>query len=175
MKKIALLSFCMLVLGSGSAVAGIIDTGPIILGNSWSQGFYETGIGFFNMMNVQMISGGPFEVPTFSSFRDSTLAGTWTSNSSPNATANGSAVDYLTFNLNFEGVSATPLTFNFAAFSDQVLREYAHAVWNGNTWTITGLPLADYTPPMNVPEPGLALLLGIGFGVVSSVACRFRR
>jgi len=157
MKRIMLSILCLLIVGVGSAMAG-----------TWAITINESGIGSFNSLTVQMISGGPFAPPTFTNFS----VGGWSSNDYPNATASGPAANRLTFNLNFGGGISAPLAFDFAALNNGIVVQYGRGTWDGSQLKIEYLPIADYRPPVNVPEPSFALLLGIGLGTLGLVAWR---
>ena len=133
-KKLLIVVAVALAIGvaAPTASAGPIPIGNPIPTNSWAQAFNESGVGLFNQMDVFTLTGLGFETPAFTSLPGWTFFG-----DSNHAWASGSAFDNLTFNLNFNGGSVSPLSFIFVASLNGVVLEKANAVWAGG-WTITG-------------------------------------
>jgi hypothetical protein len=177
--KIVTLLVAILLFAAAPALAGLsLVGGPTVIG-SWSQGFDETGIGDFDRIEVQMVSGGPLESPAFTG-----LSSGWTVIQSPTPTAPKSHVDLISassptpvtdlhWNINFLGSECSPLAFEFQAFNGDQLLALDQVAWTGNRWVIT-FPTWDlpptvdnrYPPDTRVPVPGAGLLGLIGLGTV---------
>ena len=174
--SIAVLSVVAVLLVAGMANASIVAVGLPQETGSWAQEFNEKGVGQFNQMAVQMLTGAGFEAPAFSAFHSTGWTNT-NNNSVYAVAAKGAGYDTdMNFDLNFLGSSSSPLSFVFVAYKDEVKLEYAKAVWNGG-WTITGFVLSDaptwqtMADAAAVPEPTTIIvwsLLGLvaaGYGV----------
>ena len=137
-----------------SARASLVAVGPTVSGDSWAQGFNESGVTFDNI-EVSWASGTLFEPPALRDFSGgwSALLGTSTSD-----TASGSALTSLDFSVNWVGTASDPTTFDFYAYDGNAVVDSAQAVWTGSEWDIGAIP---------VPEPttmiaGALLLLPLG-------------
>lgn len=167
------------ILSIGSAVAllwaassvmaqGFHVNGDPAITHSWTQPFSEGGSNYpsllFDKMVVRLVSGGPIEDPTFTFFRDADgNALAWTqATSADKKTAAASkpadtdAINYIAFNLNFEGLMTSPLSFTFDAYHGGAVVDHALASWDGKQWKIDPEDLVA----MRTPEaPSLLLLL----------------
>jgi hypothetical protein len=155
------------------AVPAFADLGVIgdpVEGGSWSQGFYETGVGLFDLVAVQMVSAGDsFEHFTHSSFS----VGGWSTiyeNAPLNptlASAKGSAVTYLSWSIKFAGLKSNPLVFDFVAFSGETLLERTRASWSGSGWSFSSSPPDRWNPTRAevVPVPAAVLLGMLGLSI----------
>jgi hypothetical protein len=168
-----------LVFAANGASAGFVAVGTPVDGNSWSQGFIESGVGSFDFMAVEMVSAGDtFVDPAFSS-----LASGWTQAQNPADTwsyASGTSTTSMTFNIRFEGSSSDPLEFNFYAFGGSTLLEAANAKWNGSSWSIstfsTTLTRSDIVAIVPVPSAaGLGLAMLGALGAIGVCRRRLRR
>ena len=143
--------------------ASPVPVGDPILDNSWSQLFYEAGVGNFDMMEAFMSSGDAFESPGFGNFDNAS----WNGNllSPDYIVATGDLDNLLYFNIYFEGSTSNPLTFDFLAWEGDVLKEWATASWTGSGWDIVAHDTRTYDPATHnraVPEPSTLMLLGAG-------------
>lgn len=156
------------------ATADIVPFGDPFDGNSWGQRFQESGVGQFDFLAVQMNSSGDaFEAPVFRNFS----AGGWSSvfNSSTLATASGTSLTSLEFDLIFAGANTNSLEFTFVAFRGNTLLESARASWNGSGWSVTAgawTPSRQSLENLVVPVPGAALLGVLGLGIAGWVKRR---
>ena len=156
--------FAVLLVIAAPGGATLISVGEIVVGNSWSQGFNETGVGNFDLVAVEMLSAGDsFETPAHSGFSDGSWALLYedTPPTPTLASASGTATNNLTWSINFTGDSSNPLIFNFVAFNGESLLECANAVWNGGGWSITA---GTWNPSRSdvLPEPATICLLAFG-------------
>jgi hypothetical protein len=170
-KTTALLCAAMLLLVANVPAQAFTFCGNPIEGGSWSQGFNESGVGNFDRMQVDWLSGTMFEPPTFTS-----LASGWNvvyENGGRNAVALGTAIDNMTFNIHFTGNSADGVSFQFTAFNGTVVKESARATYNGGwNFAASGSPAKL---PSEVPEPGTLLMLGIVLGLGGTIAMKRHR
>ena len=169
---ISVLVVVTLLMLSTHSMAVLISVGEPVEGGSWIQGFEESGVGLFNLMEVFMISADDLEAPGISNV----LSG-WgaTFVDEKYAYASGPAVTSMyDFNITFAGEKSDPLQFHFLAWRDDELLECALASWNGSGWAITlvqdpellypspSVPSPVQTSVPVVPEPATALLLFAG-------------
>jgi hypothetical protein len=146
-------------------------TGGIFFGGSWAQGLTEDRVGPFNSMQVDWVSGSPFEPDGLGALRNFTLsdhsvASSWSASyggSGWDSASSSSQVDYLDFDLYFSDPQPqVPTAFQFKAWLGSTLVDWATLTWDGNDW--------DVVTHCQVPDGGLtAILLGssvIGFGLV---------
>jgi len=170
MRKLGyVLALGCLLAGANGAFAGLAPVGDPIEIGSWAQAFNETGVGQFDAMVLQIVSGGPFEAPAF---RDLATGWTTTDNATQTAAwASGPDSGNMTFNIWFQGGSSSPLTFNFWALHDGKVLEGAQAYWNGGGWAIT--PLAGAAPAADpIPEP---LTMASAFLAIAGLGGYIRR
>ncbi|HOW42816.1 MAG TPA: PEP-CTERM sorting domain-containing protein [Candidatus Omnitrophota bacterium] len=167
-RMITLIAFAVTLMISTAAFALPVLVGDVYDGASWGQGFYESGVGTFDQVEVAWLSGDVFEAPAFRNFSS---AG-WVS-SDPSAlfaSAVGPDATYLSFNLVFEGVPADTYRtgYLFRAANNGSTLEVANASFNGSNWTITAASQTDWDRAVAsnntaaVPEPGTMMLLGMG-------------
>jgi hypothetical protein len=179
MKKLMLFLVSIVLLIPAITFASTITIGDPVEGNSWGQQFNESGVGSFNIIEVYMTSSGDsFEKPVFSGFSDAS----WTDqNSTPPmaqttfAQARGNGVTNLTFNIEFIGDQSNPFEFDFLAWSDNSLKEGAHAVWSGGGWAITPGTVGTYDAPVATPIPAAILLLAPGLVGLAGIRRRMAR
>jgi len=165
MKKLLTVLLVGLILGlSSSAFAAVLPIGDVFNIGSWGQSFNESGVGNFNQLAVWSLTGAGFEQPAFRNFS----AAGWTNYGATidNAYALGSSpTTNMNFDIGFNGLSSSPLSFLFMASEDLVVKEWAVASWNGSAWnfsTPTKDILAGKGPTAAVPEPATMSLLGLG-------------
>jgi len=171
MRKLGyVLALGCLLAGANGAFAGLAVVGDPIPSNSWSQLFNESGVGNFDQMVVQNVSGSLFEAPTFTG-----MAGGWTNVGGTTAAwASGGDQMNMYFYINFSGTESA-VTFNFWALDNGVEKEAAQAYYPGSggygAWVIN--PLVDAAPPTNpVPEP---LTMASAFFVIAGLGGYIRR
>lgn len=156
-RYVALVALGLLLLAPALASASIQAVGEPLPSQSWVQGFNESGVGFFDLVVVKMVSmGDSFESFTHYGFS----GGSWAlayENAIPYPTlayASGSAATTnLTWTIRFAGESSNPLNFDFVAFNGNQIAESANADWNGSGWTFTSP--GNWFPSRSsiVPEP----------------------
>ena len=168
MKKSLAICIGLTMLAANGAFADISADGDPVEGNSWSQGFNESGVGLFDLVAVKMVSPAP---DSFQSLTHRNLPSGWSvvyetpGGAYPTlATATGPARTNMTWTIVFAGSSSNPLAFDFVAFNGNTLLESAHAVW-GPGWRITA---GNWNPTRAelVPVPGAVLLGILGLGAV---------
>ena len=143
---------------------------------SWSQGFIEHSVGWFDTLKVEMVSPEPssFEYRVFLDFDASDWTPTSNSPDFREAWAAGPKVETLQFTLHFAGELADPLAFEFRALEGGPggeIRESALLSWSGSAWNIK----YNYDDPhciAVVPLPGAVLLLGAGLARLAAYARR---
>jgi hypothetical protein len=149
MRKLGyVLALGCLLAGANGAFGGITAVGDPIPTDSWAQGFYETDVGLFDEMVIQMQSGGPFQTTAFTNFSEPG----WTNvGGADTAWAVGGNSTYVVFNINFEGSSSSPLVFEFWALRNGVVVEDTRVFWNPG-WSYA-LGLNNPAPSLPVPDP----------------------
>lgn len=122
-----------LCLSSGSAMAALHLVGSPHVTHSWTQAFLEDGV-TFDQVQFLMTSGGPFEAPAETGFSD----GSWAESCDNTvlASATGNALNSMTWTVNFQGASSSPLSFYFQALSAGVVVQTAFVSWDGSSWHI---------------------------------------
>ncbi len=138
--------------------------GPIE-GNSWSQAFREYGVGSYDFMRVDWISGGRFESPAFSAFSVGGWSLAWEGPLWAAAEASIQTTSDMTFYLKFQGNPADQPEFYFSAWLGDTWRETASAKYNGASWIISSSTWKPDNPredPGVVPEPLTVVLIASG-------------
>lgn len=166
-----------LCVGLTQASGAVIAVGEAFEGNSWGQAFNETGVGLFDMMAVQQVSGALFEAPVFRSFDQAGWTTTPLSGDTTWATASGPSVTNLNFAMEFTGNQSDSIVFEFAAFRGTDILEAARASWNGGSWSIAAIgnpawamAAAQSAAVVDTPEPTSLLawsLFGLTLGGVT--------
>jgi len=170
MKKLVALCAGVVLLLANGALADLYAVGEPTEGGSWTQQFNESGVGSYDLVAVRMTSPSPdsFESLTFRSFTQSGWSTVYEElDASGNlvlATATGSDVTNMNFNIWFAGAKTNPLAFDFVAFNGDTRLESVHAVWNGGGWTIGASSWAPERAEL-VPVPAAVLLGLLGMGV----------
>lgn len=154
------------------------DPQPI---GSWAQRFEESGVGSFDLLAVVWVSPATtgFEAPVFRNFTDPSWGNAI--NTKSVATATGSALNWMQFDLAFLPDTNVPISFMFYAFAPGVNTpvDSALASWNGGGWSfrivqdaMTRTSLAVQTS-IPVPAPAAAGLVALGLGLVGWFRRRF--
>jgi hypothetical protein len=109
----------------------------------WTAGFSESGVGSFDHLRVEWLSGTTFAPPFFMNF-SVRPQGAPTSDSGGWATASGglrdaaaasaAATDRLAFEVVFSQPQNNPLRFLFHAWQGDTLRDLARVDWSGTRW-----------------------------------------
>lgn len=144
------------LLGAIPAFADLAPSGDPVPVGSWAQHFYESGVGLFDRMEIEMLTAGVQFVQ--SGFMDFTHS-EWRSElvAPGRAVATGPAVDWLAFDIHFSPELVTdPLAFRFTAWNNGALLETVDASWNGSVWAIE----TTSENCLAVPESTTALLKG---------------
>jgi hypothetical protein len=179
MKKLAITLGLAIIMFYGIVAtvnASIESVGVPIIEGSWTQGFEEHNVGPFDLVAVQMSSAGDsFETVTHSGFSNGTWANVY-ENTPPVptlASASGSPVIDLIWNIKFAGDVSNSLVFDFVAFNGTTLLESANASWNGSGWSIT---TGTWAPSRSdvIPEPA-SLIIWALFGLGSMFGVRVWR
>lgn len=163
---------------AAAARGDLVASGNPLPGNSWGQRFNERGVGPFDLVAVQMVSGGTFKSPTHRSFS----VGGWSNGlewggASPyQATAFGPSTSNLTWAIWFDTLQSTPIVFDFVAFNGNVKLEEARASWSGSAWSIQAS--SSWNPTRgeltSIPLPTPMALAVVGMAAVG-LAYRKRR
>ena len=63
MKYLLIASALLLGLSCSAVWADLSPVGDPVEVGSWTQGFYDSGIGDFDLIAAKMVSGGPLDAP----------------------------------------------------------------------------------------------------------------
>jgi len=175
------------------SLAGIQPVGDPIPGGSWGQAFTYTTTrdSPIDLVAVALLTGGPFESPTFRTFdaADWTVLGEYpVEKGTPELAAAGTIanpVSALSFELWFNSLPADSGSLLFGAWQvgDPSPSETYRLTWDADQeiglwvveavpWVVfrTDLPGADewnvVVPPSVVPAPGAVILGALGLGLV---------
>jgi len=174
MRRIAVLVTVASLVGCFTPAMAFWYVGDPIEGGSWGQRFEESGVGPFDYVRCDWVSGNMFRVPNV--FLNFTSGSNWIPihHSTQMADATGPARTTLQWDIYFQGSKSDPLSFKFAAYNgEDTWRESVLASWSGSRWSYVSLDQNEWDPGV-APEPSALLLLGAGLGVVGLV-CRLRR
>lgn len=154
----------------------LLPVGDPFEGGSWGQGFRESGVGDFDFVRVDWVSGSKFALPVHANLPSGWTTTNWWSWEFAEG-AYGPARDDMTWNLKFQDPKSAPTKFVFTAWYGQTLKEEATASWSGSGWSISASSTwptgaNPRTPP--VPEPGTAILAALAVGTMVLVR-RIRR
>jgi hypothetical protein len=148
----------------------------------WTARFQEAGIGWFDRMQIEMVTDGAlfFEQDTFRNFEPADTGWTTTITGERTATAEGPEIESLRFDIAFAGDGDAPLEFVFKAFSPYypaddpgsaprltALASYDPSMPTGQQWTIAWTD-EDFLPIV-VPLPATAVGTVACFCVLASV------
>ncbi|MBZ5500085.1 MAG: hypothetical protein LAP85_27125 [Acidobacteriia bacterium] len=165
MKKIAMFTFFLLIVGTGSAMADIVKIGPPQLTGSWAQHWSENGIlgGIIQPYNKVVITmnTGVLEYLTAETAGWSVAAASML--------FQGSHSGQFDFVTTFEGYWSNAVSFNYQVYFNDTLLSTQVADWDpASGWS--------YQFPQNclrpMPEPDLLVLLLCGLAFVTIVAFR---
>jgi len=165
------------------AQAGLVALGDPIPDNSWIQSFQlsfvPSSYDGFDSFEVELLTdggGGPLEGPNhIANFS----VGDWSldSGSALAASASGSMVETLQFDLHFQGDMDQGLSFALSSYDGAVLNETVVALWTGNNWFYQTDYLRDDPAGGGdpVPEPTTLALTGLGLTLAAGLRRKKRR
>lgn len=163
-KKLTLIAVALLF--SATASADLVSVGDPIEGDSWTQRFFDTGIGTYDFIAVRMTSADEFMPPAFGPYFS--VAGWSNTDVSPKqAYAVGPGVDYMVFDINFAPAMNDALEFDFFAFAGETRLEASTATWSGTSWSFAASPATPTRMELMIPLPGAVLLGLIGLTTVA--------
>lgn len=169
---VTMVFFAALSMSNVQPAEALLAVGDGWEGNSWAQRFQEDGVGPYDFVRVDWISGSQFEVPVLRNFSNGGWVDGWSGLTS--GSAQGPAATWSQFDVNFLGAKSTPLAFYFTAYNGTTLKESVKAVWNGSGWAITG---SGWNPgtASPIPEPATLVLLGTALGMTGILGRRRRK
>ncbi len=166
--KFRFLCLFALILIAGSAFADLAPTGSPIPTGSWTQQFWEHGVGPFNNVIFMVTTpgvtmgdaGNPTGLNAFSANDNSDWGSTRTNPQTSWGFDNWYGVGYPTelyFNATFSSDQSQAFDALFYAYNDNTLVEHSNLHWDGSNWSVN--PVQDAPP---VPEPASLVMLSSG-------------
>jgi hypothetical protein len=146
--------------------------------HSWYQQFHESADGGFDRMRVEILSGGPFETPTFGGFAQGSWQTVFESTDGSGASvklAGDAAAYHVDFKLFFLGNSSDAVSFRFTGYKGSEIIELSTAQWDGASWSVDTTIGHCVAPQVQVPLPSTGLASLAILGILAGAGALLRK